>query len=71
MSEQQSSSEAKAQELFDQGKLAFNKGEYESSVTKLGEACQLLQVSHNWEKQCPCQLIHPIQGPAQRWSSTC
>ncbi|GAN07134.1 nuclear autoantigenic sperm protein isoform X2 [Mucor ambiguus] len=34
MSEQQSSSEAKAQELFDQGKLAFNKGEYESSVTK-------------------------------------
>ncbi|CAO3620639.1 unnamed protein product [Mucor fragilis] len=42
MSEQQSSSEAKAQELFDQGKLAFNKGEYESSVTKLGEACQLL-----------------------------
>ncbi len=51
MSEQQPSSEAKAQELFDQGKLAFNKGEYESSVTKLGEACQLLQVSHSFKAQ--------------------
>lgn len=37
-------SETKAQTLFDQGKLDFNNGEYESSVTKLGEACQLLQV---------------------------
>lgn len=44
MTEQQPSN-TKAQELFEQGKLAFNNGEYESSVTKLGEACQLLQVS--------------------------
>ncbi|KAI8641323.1 hypothetical protein BD408DRAFT_368430 [Parasitella parasitica] len=36
------SSETTAQALFEQGKLAFNNGEYESSVTKLGEACQLL-----------------------------
>ncbi|KAG1110491.1 hypothetical protein G6F42_015316 [Rhizopus arrhizus] len=44
MSEQQPSN-TKAQELFEQGKLAFNNGEYESSVTKLGEACQLDQLN--------------------------
>lgn len=38
MSEQQT----KAQTLLDEGKLAFKNSEFESSVNKLGEACQLL-----------------------------
>lgn len=37
-----SDKETKAKNLFEEGKLAFNKGEYSSSISKLGEACQLL-----------------------------
>lgn len=38
MSEQ----ETKAQTLLDEGKLAYKNSQYETSVNKLGEACQLL-----------------------------
>ncbi|CEP11091.1 hypothetical protein [Parasitella parasitica] len=34
------SSDNTAQTLYEQGKLAFDNGEYESSIAKLGEACQ-------------------------------
>jgi hypothetical protein len=34
--------QTKAQTLFDQGKLDFKNGRYDASVSKLGEACQLL-----------------------------
>lgn len=37
-----SDKEQKAKTLYEEGKLAFSKGEYSSSITKLGEACQLL-----------------------------
>lgn len=37
-----SDKEAKAKTLFEEGKLSFNKGDYSASITKLGEACQLL-----------------------------
>ncbi|GAA5802550.1 hypothetical protein EDC94DRAFT_626363 [Helicostylum pulchrum] len=37
-----SDKEQKAQTLYEEGKLAFSKGEYSSSIIKLGEACQLL-----------------------------
>lgn len=38
MSEQ----ETRAQTLLDEGKLAYKNSQYEASVNKLGEACQLL-----------------------------
>lgn len=34
--------QTKAQTLFDQGKVDFKNGLYDASVSKLGEACQLL-----------------------------
>ncbi|KAI8082466.1 hypothetical protein BDF21DRAFT_361639 [Thamnidium elegans] len=37
-----SDKEQKAKTLYEEGKLAFSKGEYSSSIAKLGEACQLL-----------------------------
>jgi hypothetical protein len=39
MSEEQKQT---AQTLFEEGKKAFASGNYESSATQLGQACQLL-----------------------------
>jgi hypothetical protein len=37
-----SDQETKAKTLLDEGKLALTNGEYDTTVSKLGEACQLL-----------------------------